>query len=108
MRQSEIESLEVSAELDSLIEYYVFDKTKSMYFNPEPYSSTLLSAWSVFTSDKFITREIEFSDMREGYERLQFTVKFKNKNNVFSTYKMYGESAPEAICKAALLALTNE
>nr|WP_156736331.1 hypothetical protein [Mycobacterium sp. E3298] len=105
INQIEIEKLECGGYLDSLIEYYVFDKTKSMYFKPGPYSSDLLAAWQVFLSEKFITREINLSDMNEGYQHLQYTCRLTLKENVWKSSKQYGSTAPEAICKAALLAL---
>jgi hypothetical protein len=102
MTREEILGMEAGLALDNLVELHVFNHTKSMYLQAGPYSTDIKAAWEV---REWITESIggvriinvcdelpEYCDIWNGKEYI----------------KAQGKTVPEAICKAALLAVMEE
>ncbi|MDP9676242.1 hypothetical protein J2W97_002237 [Paenibacillus jamilae] len=73
------------------------------YFVNRHWSKSISGAWTVLGNMKKYTFDLFWSDSRDESE--QWVCIFTSNDQ--KHYKVYGGSAPEAICKAALLAVLN-
>ena len=102
MTREEILGMEAGFALDTLVELHVFNHTKSMYLQAGPYSTDIKAAWEVV--EKLVTsnKRVMIYNLIQG-----FKVKiFLSTGEVI--VNINAKTVPEAICKAALLAMLAE
>lgn len=107
MTRDEILNMEAGREMDALIEknivrnFYVFN-------NEYPsYSTDLIAAWVIIPALEFHPDEILFKLVRKGSDRnsLKWGAEFRKCRDNQQYYYAQADTAPLAICRAALLAV---
>lgn len=108
MTREEILGMEAGLALDNLVELHVFNHTKSMYLQAGPYSTDIKAAWEV----------VEKMRNRPGCTGCKACIEIHGTDFDNESDKPYlafihgqeaqGLTAPEAICKAALLVVLEE
>jgi hypothetical protein len=104
MTREEILGMEAGFALDTLVELHVFNHTKSMYLQAGPYSTDIKAAWEVWN------KMLENFPEKES-PALEFILALLD-GDICTTYRdlvyLFKKVTPEAICKAALLAVMEE
>lgn len=97
MTREEILAMKPGEDLDALIELHLFDKTRSMYFKPTKYSTSISAAWEVVEKIKQEMQDVTIHD--DPYQGATATI------SLMSVGK--APTVPHAICIASLLAVMD-
>jgi hypothetical protein len=107
MTRDDILAMEPGREMDELVEFKVMGTrkpAKGFVINPKHYSTSISAAWEVV--EKFPLVDVSRCEFFEGNVTHEIKMWVKLDEDAIP-YELSAKTAPEAICKAALLAVLD-